>query len=675
MKTRIKVRKRTEEVVRFDLQRIVNAVYKAGLDAGVDDWGKAERIAKKVKEKIKKRIVSIEEIQDLIEKTLMENQLGGIAKEFILFREKRKELRELKKSLELVDDLKLELNATIVLNKRYLIKNEEGKVIETPKQMFRRIAKTIAENKNEEREFYELMVNFIFIPNSPTLMNAGTSFGQLSACFVLPIEDSLESIFESVKNAALIHQTGGGTGFSFSKLRPKNDIVRSTGGIASGPVSFMNVFDAATGAIKQGGRRRGANMGILNVNHPDIEEFIKCKEDGKSISNFNISVAITEEFMKKLKNNNTIELINRRTGFAVKKVSAQKILDLIAFNAWKTGDPGIIFIDQMNKYNPTPNEGMFEATNPCSEQPLLAYESCNLGSINLSKLVKNNGIDWKKLKEVTIKSVKFLDNVIDKTKFPLKEIKQMTKGNRKIGLGVMGFADLLVKLGIPYDSDEALRMAEKIMKFISVEGRKKSEEIAKQKGSFPNIKKSVYKKQMRNSTVTTIAPTGTISIISGCSSGIEPLFAVAFVRNVMEGTRLVEVNKDFERIAKERGFYSEELMIKITKTGSVQSLKEVPADVKKIFRTALDISPEWHVKIQAAFQKHVDNAVSKTCNLPETASVEDVKKIFLLAYQLKCKGITVYRYGSKKNQVLSFGDETVVDSEFAGGCSSTVCEM
>lgn len=675
MKTRIKVRKRTEEVVRFDLQRIVNAVYKAGLDAGVDDWGKAERIAKKVKEKIKKRIVSIEEIQDLIEKTLMENQLGGIAKEFILFREKRKELRELKKSLELVDDLKLELNATIVLNKRYLIKNEEGKVIETPKQMFRRIAKTIAENKNEEREFYELMVNFIFIPNSPTLMNAGTSFGQLSACFVLPIEDSLESIFESVKNAALIHQTGGGTGFSFSKLRPKNDIVRSTGGIASGPVSFMNVFDAATGAIKQGGRRRGANMGILNVNHPDIEEFIKCKEDGKSISNFNISVAITEEFMKKLKNNNTIELINRRTGFAVKKVSAQKILDLIAFNAWKTGDPGIIFIDQMNKYNPTPNEGMFEATNPCSEQPLLAYESCNLGSINLSKLVKNNGIDWKKLKEVTIKSVKFLDNVIDKTKFPLKEIKQMTKGNRKIGLGVMGFADLLVKLGIPYDSDEALRMAEKIMKFISVEGRKKSEEIAKQKGSFPNIKKSVYKKQIRNSTVTTIAPTGTISIISGCSSGIEPLFAVAFVRNVMEGTRLVEVNKDFERIAKERGFYSEELMIKITKTGSVQSLKEVPADVKKIFRTALDISPEWHVKIQAAFQKHVDNAVSKTCNLPETASVEDVKKIFLLAYQLKCKGITVYRYGSKKNQVLSFGDETVVDSEFAGGCSSTVCEM
>lgn len=671
----MKVSKRTGEVVGFDLQRIVRAVYRAGLDAGVDDWSKAERITKKVKDKIKKKTVGIEEIQDLVEKTLMENKLGGVAKEFILFREKRRELRELKKSLGLVDDLKLDLNATIVLNKRYLIKNEEGKVIETPKQMFRRIAKTIAENKNEEEDFYDLMVNFLFIPNSPTLMNAGTSFGQLSACFVLPIEDSLESIFDSVKNAALIHQTGGGTGFSFSKLRPKNDIVRSTGGVASGPVSFMKVFDAATGAIKQGGRRRGANMGILNVNHPDVEEFIKCKEDGESISNFNISVAVTEEFMKKLKNNNMIELVNPRTGFVVKKVNAQKIFDIIAFNAWKTGDPGIIFIDEMNKYNPTPNTGMFEATNPCSEQPLLAYESCNLGSINLSKFFKKNEIDWEKLREITRKSVKFLDNVIDKTKFPLKEIKQLTKGNRKIGLGVMGFADLLVKLGVPYDSNEALRISEKIMKFISIEGRKKSEEIAKKKGSFPNIKKSIYKKPVRNSTVTTIAPTGTISIISGCSSGIEPLFAVAFVRNVMEGTRLVEVNKEFERIAKERGFYSKELMMKIAKNGSVQNLKEVPADVKKIFRTALDISPEWHVRIQSSFQKYTDNAVSKTCNLPESASVEDIKKIFLLAHELKCKGITIYRYGSKKNQVLSFDEQLVADSEFAGGCSSTVCEM
>jgi ribonucleoside-diphosphate reductase alpha chain len=676
VKTEIKVRKRTGEIVGFDLQRIVNAIYRAGLDAHIDDWSKAEWIAKKVRKKIKKSIAGVEEIQDLVEKTLMENQLGDTAKQFILFRDKKREIRELKKSLDLVDDLKLDLNAAIVLNKRYLIKNEEGKVIETPKQMFKRIAKTIAENKNEEEEFYELMVNFLFIPNSPTLMNAGTSFGQLSACFVLPVEDSLESIFESVKNAALIHQTGGGTGFSFSKLRPKNDIVRSTGGVASGPVSFMKVFDTATGAIKQGGRRRGANMGILSVNHPDVEEFIKCKEDGESFSNFNISIAVTEDFMRKLKKNEAINLVNPRTNKVVRKLEAKKIFELMALNAWKTGDPGIIFIDEINRRRPTKEK--IDATNPCGEEPLLGFESCNLGSINISKFVCLKEFNWDDFEKTIRTAVRFLDNVIDKNNYVLKEVEKETKKNRKIGLGVMGFADALIKMGIQYDSKEALNFAEKVSSFMEDKAVSESSKISLKKGVFPAFKGSLWHKKkikMRNSTVTTIAPTGTISIISGCSSGIEPLFAVAFVRNVMEGTKLFEVNKEFERIAKERGFHSKELMMKIAKTGSVQNLKEVPSDVKKIFKTALDIPPEWHVKIQSAFQKHTDNAVSKTCNLPENAGVEDVKKILLLAHKLKCKGITIYRYGSKKNQVLSFDEQLVADSEFSGGCSSTICEM
>ena len=673
----VRIKKRTGEIVRFDLNRIVNAVYKAGLDAGVDDLKKAEWIARLVRKKIKKRVVSVEEVQDLVEKTLIEENLSGIAKEFILFREKRRELRELKESLGLVDDLKLDLNAAIVLNRRYLIKNEAGVVVETPKQMFRRVARRVSESRFEEEEFYDVMVNLLFIPNSPTLMNAGASFNQLSACFVLPVEDSLESIFESVKNAALIHQTGGGTGFSFSRLRPKNDIVRSTGGVASGPVSFMRVFDAATGAIKQGGRRRGANMGVLSVNHPDIEEFIKCKEDGESFSNFNISVSVTNDFMRRVKRGGFIDLVNPRTGLVVRKVSARKIFDEIAFNAWKTGDPGVIFIDEINRRRPTKEK--IEATNPCGEQPLLPFESCNLGSINLSKFVVGRGkFNWGFFEKTVRTAVRFLDNVIDKNTYVLKEIEKETKRNRKIGLGVMGFADALIKMGVQYDSGEALSFAEKVSKFLEEKAVSESSEISKVKGVFPAFKGSLWDKRgvrMRNSTVTTIAPTGSISIIAGCSSGIEPLFAVAFVRNVMEGVKLVEVNKEFERIAKARGFYSKELVMKIARSGSVQNLDEVPSDVKRVFRTALDIKPEWHVRIQSAFQKHVDNAVSKTCNLPESASVGDVKKIFLLAYDLKCKGVTVYRYGSKKNQVLSFDEQLIADSEFSGGCSSTVCAM
>ena len=566
--------------------------------------------------------------------------------------------------------VELTKNALKVLEKRYLRKDENGKVIETPEQMFRRVASNIAKAdekyggdvKKTEKEFYDMMVNLYFLPNSPTLMNAGTSIQQLSACFVLPVEDSMDKIFETLKHTALIHQSGGGTGFSFSRIRPKGDIVRSTGGIASGPVSFMKVFNSATDVIKQGGRRRGANMGILRVDHPDIMEFITCKEDPKELTNFNISVAVTDEFMEKVKKGEDYELINPRTGKAVKKLNAKEVFDKIVEEAWKTGEPGLIFIDEINRHNPTPHVGQIEATNPCGEQPLLPYESCNLGSINLSKFVKNGEIDWGKLKDITWKAVHFLDNVIDMNKYPIPEIKKMTLANRKIGLGVMGFADMLIQLNIPYDSNEALELAEKIMSFIQKEARQASVELGKERGSFPNFKGSIYDGKypaMRNATVTTIAPTGSISIIAGCSSGIEPLFAIAFVRNVLDKEdRLYEINPYFEKIAKEMGFYSEELLQKIAdNNGSVQGLEEVPIEVQRIFVTALDISPEWHVRMQAAFQKYVDNATSKTINLREDATIEDVRKAYMLAYELKCKGITVYRYGSRPQQVISAKEE------------------
>lgn len=566
--------------------------------------------------------------------------------------------------------VELTKNALKVLEKRYLRKDENGKVIETPEQMFRRVASNIAKAdekyggdvKKTEKEFYDMMVNLYFLPNSPTLMNAGTSIQQLSACFVLPVEDSMDKIFETLKHTALIHQSGGGTGFSFSRIRPKGDIVRSTGGIASGPVSFMKVFNSATDVIKQGGRRRGANMGILRVDHPDIMEFITCKEDPKELTNFNISVAVTDEFMEKVKKGEDYELINPRTGKAVKKLNAKEVFDKIVEEAWKTGEPGLIFIDEINRHNPTPHVGQIEATNPCGEQPLLPYESCNLGSINLSKFVKNGEIDWEKLKDITWKAVHFLDNVIDMNKYPIPEIKKMTLANRKIGLGVMGFADMLIQLNIPYDSNEALELAEKIMSFIQKEAKQASVELGKERGSFPNFKGSVYDGKypaMRNATVTTIAPTGSISIIAGCSSGIEPLFAIAFVRNVLDKEdRLYEINPYFEKIAKEMGFYSEELLQKIAdNNGSVQGLEEVPIEVQRIFVTALDISPEWHVRMQAAFQKYVDNATSKTINLREDATIEDVRKAYMLAYELKCKGITVYRYGSRPQQVISAKEE------------------
>ena len=562
-------------------------------------------------------------------------------------------------------------NAVKVLERRYLKRDEEGILLEKPGDMFIRVAGNIAsaekkygkteeEVKEIEKQFFDIMADLDFLPNSPTLMNAGKELQQLAACFVLPVGDSMSAIFEALKETALIQKSGGGVGYSFSNIRPKNDVVLSTKGVSSGPISFMTVFNAATDTIKQGGTRRGANMGILRVDHPDILDFITSKENNEKLTNFNISVGVTEKFMKAVENDDEYEIINPRTKEVVDRYRAKEVFGKIVEHAWKNGDPGIIFLDRLNKDNPTPNLGQIESTNPCGEQPLLPYEACNLGSINLAHMVKEEEgikkVDYDRLKNVTYTAVRFLDDVVDMSRYPIEKISKMVHGNRKIGLGVMGYADLIIILGIPYDSEEALELAQKIMSFIQDESKNASRELAKEKGVFPNFKGSVYDSpdgyEIRNATTTTIAPTGTLSIIADCSSGVEPIFAISFVKNVMDNDRLVEINDYFEELANKEGFYSKELMEKIAEKGNLKDIEEVPSRCRRVFVTAHEISPVWHVRTQASFQKFVDNAVSKTVNFSNDATVQDVENVYMLAYRLGCKGITIFRDKSRGSQVL-----------------------
>lgn len=573
-------------------------------------------------------------------------------------------------------DLALTPNARQVLERRYLLRDETGAPTEEPEAMFQRVATDIASAEVEwggdpsawAPRFYDLMASMAFLPNSPTLMNAGRELQQLAACFVLPVEDSLDSIFDTLKLTAKIHQSGGGTGFSFSKLRPRGDLVSTTRGVASGPVSFLEIYDAATERIKQGSFRRGANMGILAVDHPDIDEFIGCKLDG-AISNFNISVGVTEEWMAQALAGEDYEIVNPRSGESEGTASAAEVFSRLCEAAWSSGDPGIVFLDRINepRTNPTPQLGVIESTNPCGEQPLLPFEACVLGSVNLSRFVDDGNIDWEPLREAVRLGVRFLDNAVERSHYPVPEIEEIHKrGNRKVGLGVMGWADLLVAVGTPYDSAGAVALGSEVMAFIQEAADAASEELAGERGSFSNWEASIYgprgeNRPMRNATRTTIAPTGTISIIAGCSSGIEPLFALAYHRRVMEGTVLAEFDPQFESLARENGFWSEGLAEQLLEQGSVEGFEDVPVDVRRLFVTAHEIDSEWHVRHQAAFQGHVDNAVSKTINLHKEATVEDVATVYRLAYELGCKGITVYRDGSKQWQVLNRGRPTGTD--------------
>lgn len=663
-------RKENQKTIGRD--RVAQAVFAAAESMGISDRKLLEKFTEQVSQRLEVAhpFPGMEElVPRQTKQPVSSSQIREIVQEMLTVDEFSPQSRS-----QVISGIKLSDNALRVLERRYLTKDGEGRAVETPQELFHRVARHIASAELTydpkadvslyEESFCQLMEKLEFLPNSPTLMNAGRELGQLSACFVLPIEDSMESIFDAVKYTALIHKSGGGTGFSFSRLRPERDRVGSTGGIASGPVSFMRVFDTTTDVIKQGGMRRGANMAILNISHPDILEFITAKEDPRALTNFNLSVAVTDEFMKAVEKGTDYSLVNPRTGEIIDKLNAREVFDKIVEMAWRTGDPGVVFIDEINRHNPTSQLGRIESTNPCGEQPLLPFESCNLGSINLSKMVTDkNGqpyVDYDKLSQTVKLAVRFLDNVIEVNQFPLTQIAEMTKTTRKIGLGVMGFADMLIQLGIPYSSEQGLAVAEEIARFISAEADKASIELAQERGVFPAFQGSIYDipdgPRFRNASRTTIAPTGSLSIIANCSSGIEPLFALSYVRHILEGEEFVEVNPYFEEAAKKGGSYSAELMKRLAEGTRLKDIEEVPEEIKRLFVTAHDISPEWHVKMQAVFQKYADSAVSKTVNFPREATPEDVAKVYMLAYQEGLKGITIYRDRSRESQVLTVGE-------------------
>ncbi len=694
LRRQTRVRRRDGDTVAFDLSFIERAIARAAREAGRQDPHLATTLAKAVAAALalprRGEVVDVETIQDQVEQTLSAEGFDDIARAYILYRQHRAQLRSAKALLGVRDELKLSLAAVTVLRERYLLRDDQDRPIESTGEMMDRVATFVAgaEDTYQPRSsalwaerFSKLLRSLEFLPNSPTLMNAGTSLGLLSGCFVLPIEDSIRSIFTTLTHAAEIQRAGGGTGYSFSRLRPAGDRVGTTGGTASGPMSFLRLYNAAAGVVATGGRRRGACMAVLDVSHPDIYDFITAKANSATeLTQFNLSVGVTDTFLRAVERNGTHRLVNPRTGKTVDRVPAADLFSTICEAAHACGDPGLVFLDTINRMNPLPAHGRIEATNPCGEVPLRPYESCNLGSINLARVTGDGGVDWDRLTEVTDLAVRFLDDVIDVSRYPFPELGEATRASRKIGLGVMGLAETLAILGVPYDSDAGVRLAGRIMRHIQREAHAASARLAEQRGPFPLIAESRFagSAPLRNAQLTSVAPTGTISLIAGTTAGIEPMFAIAFTRAIV-GRHLLEVNPTFDRLARDRGFYRDELIAEIAHRGGVRGYPKLPADVRAAFPTAAEIAPEWHLRMQATIQRHVDAAVSKTINLPTSATADDIRGIYLDAWRAKVKGITVYRYGSREGQVLTFAAPQAaipqVDSDFAGGCVGRNCEF